>query len=74
LVKRVILESGSAVHSFAYNEDNFDVATELATRLTNATVHSRDEMGRLFMELPGLQILTAAVAIAAERLNALGKR
>ncbi|KAE8748921.1 Carboxyl/Cholinesterase 24 [Frankliniella occidentalis] len=69
LAHRVILESGSALHSWGYNEDNFDVALDLGSRLTNGSTVSLQDVARLVMELPAMDILAAAVALANDSMN-----
>lgn len=66
MMKKVILESGSALHSWGYNEDNFDVAADLGRLLTNMTV-SKDELARLVMELPAKTIMDASIPMVIER-------
>ncbi|KAE8748913.1 Carboxyl/Cholinesterase 21 [Frankliniella occidentalis] len=70
LTNGVILESGSALHSWAYNEDNFDVALDLGSRLTNGSTVSLQDVAHLVMELPAMDILAAAMSLANERMYA----
>ncbi|KAK3930827.1 Esterase FE4 [Frankliniella fusca] len=67
-VKRAILQSGSALHACGYSENNFVVARDLATRLTNRTFNTIDEMARVFMDLPAQDIVKAAIALTVNYL------
>ncbi|KAE8748920.1 Carboxyl/Cholinesterase 23 [Frankliniella occidentalis] len=67
LVHRTILESGSALHSWAYNEDNFDVALDLGSRLGRSYLTSVEEVAQLVMEVPAEAILNAALSVVNDR-------
>ncbi|KAE8751383.1 Carboxyl/Cholinesterase 09 [Frankliniella occidentalis] len=63
LVKRAILESGSALHSWAYHEDNIAVALQLGSNLSKHKDVSLEEVARLVMERPAAEILSATDSI-----------
>lgn len=67
LIRGVALESGSATHSWAYNEDNFDVALDLGRRLPGAPDNLQD-ISRLVMELSAETIMQASIPMANQRM------
>ncbi|XP_034241536.1 esterase E4-like [Thrips palmi] len=70
LFKRVLLESGSALHSFGYNEDNFAVADDLGRALANKTI-TIAELAQLVMSLPPKDLMAASMPMAIQRSNTL---
>lgn len=66
LFQRVLLESGSALHSFGYNEDNFDVAKDVEASLASRNMKFSD-----IMKLPAKDIMDAIIPMVNERCNTL---